>query len=363
MTARTASPLPPAAAPAPPPDRNAGGAGAPTLARDAAGDLLALQHHSQQELIASSLELEELAHRLAASLSLLNATLESTPDAIVAVDLSGKVAIYNSKFAEMWQMPRALLERGDDVALNSHIAARITNPEQLWLRVSEQCTRPELTPIDTFELTDGRIVERHASPQWIDDRCAGVVVNWRDVTARKRHEELVWQHANYDALTGLPNRRLFQERLERELKQALRARQRLAVLFIDLDNFKAVNDAFGHAVGDLLLGETARRLQACVRESDTVARLGGDEFTVLIRDIADSAAVQRVAEAIVQSLREPLGLQGEVAEACASIGVTFFPDDAETPEALIRNADQAMYAAKRAGRGRVHYFAPAPQSP
>lgn len=178
----------------------------------------------------------------------------------------------------------------------------------------------------------------------------------RDITEKKHSEELIWNQANFDALTALPNRRMFGDRLEQELKKSHRAALPLALLFIDLDHFKEVNDSLGHEAGDLLLIESARRIVSCVRESDTVARLGGDEFTVILSEVEDVNSVERVAQTIIQRLHAPFQLGDETAYVSASIGITLYPADAKEVNGLIKNADQAMYVAKNTGRNRFCYF-------
>ncbi|MBI4807650.1 MAG: EAL domain-containing protein [Nitrosomonadales bacterium] len=173
---------------------------------------------------------------------------------------------------------------------------------------------------------------------------------------RKRAEDLIWQQANYDAVTNLPNRRLFRDRLEQELLKTHRDGQSLALLFIDLDRFKEVNDTLGHDIGDLLLIEAAQRIRNCVREADTVARIGGDEFTVILPQLDDINRVEQVAEKIVDILAMPFALREEAAFVSASIGITLYPDDAEDAENLLKNADQAMYVAKNKGRNCFSYF-------
>ncbi|UTW10559.1 putative bifunctional diguanylate cyclase/phosphodiesterase [Marinobacterium rhizophilum] len=162
--------------------------------------------------------------------------------------------------------------------------------------------------------------------------------------------------ANFDPLTNLPNRRLFQDRLEQEIRKAHRSKDRLALLFLDLDNFKDINDTLGHEVGDLLLQEAARRLAGCVRESDTVARLGGDEFTIVLNDLEGTEHAAGVSQAILKALSDPFELKGREGFVSASIGITFYPDDAADVNTLLKNADQAMYVAKEQGRNRFHYF-------
>ncbi|MDO8261977.1 MAG: EAL domain-containing protein [Gallionella sp.] len=183
----------------------------------------------------------------------------------------------------------------------------------------------------------------------------------RDITKKKESDDLIWKQANFDTLTGLPNRHMLHDRLVQEIKKADRAELKIALLFIDLDKFKEVNDTLGHSMGDILLVETARRIGGCVRETDTVARLGGDEFTVVLAELDDSSNVERVAENIRQKLAEPFHLGDKMAYISASIGITLYPDDAAGIEDLLKNADQAMYAAKDKGRNRFDYFTPSMQ--
>jgi len=174
---------------------------------------------------------------------------------------------------------------------------------------------------------------------------------------RKRTAETIWRQANYDTLTGLPNRRLFRDRLQQEILKAQRTKRYVALLFVDLDRFKEVNDFLGHHAGDLLLTEAARRVRDCVRATDTVARLGGDEFTVIMSNLAATDRVGENAQAILLALlATPFTLDTESVYVSASIGITIFPSDADNVEALLKNADQAMYAAKELGRNRFSYF-------
>lgn len=177
-----------------------------------------------------------------------------------------------------------------------------------------------------------------------------------DISKQKHADALIRQHAYYDALTQLPNRRLFQDRLDQEIKKAHRAGQAFALLFIDLDKFKDVNDALGHSLGDRLLVEAAQRISQCVRESDTVARLGGDEFTVILTDVADRIVTERIVQEILLSLSKPFQLMNEKMYISASLGISLYPNDAGDAEKMLRCADQAMYAAKNAGRNRFSYF-------
>lgn len=177
-----------------------------------------------------------------------------------------------------------------------------------------------------------------------------------DITEKKLADELIWKQANFDLLTQLPNRRLFNDRLVHGIKAAQRATQSLSLLFIDLDDFKDINDNHGHAVGDALLVKVAARLKQCVRETDTVARMGGDEFTVILSQIKDAAYIASIAENIMQQLAQTFVHDGEQLSISASIGIAIYPKDSTDAEQLLKHADSAMYAAKRAGRNTWRYF-------
>jgi diguanylate cyclase (GGDEF)-like protein/PAS domain S-box-containing protein len=185
----------------------------------------------------------------------------------------------------------------------------------------------------------------------------------RDITERKQHEDKVIRAANYDALTELPNRNLFHDRLERDLKHAARTGLPVALLFVDLDGFKEVNDRLGHDAGDQLLRQAAWRISGCVRDMDTVARLGGDEFTVILAEIRQASHIEILARKILDELAEPFLIGEEELRISGSIGIAFYPQDAAAPDELLRNADQAMYMAKRAGRNRFSFFTVALRDP
>ena len=203
-----------------------------------------------------------------------------------------------------------------------------------------------------------------AYPEWLnissiqDDRGKKThyVGIFHDITEMKKTEEVIKYQAYHDALTALPNRMLFLDRLEVALHHAQRQDQKVAVFFLDLDHFKTVNDSLGHAIGDKLLQEVAKRLLQTVREEDTVSRLGGDEFTIILPDVAVPKEIAVVASRIVNEIRRPFVIEGQEIVIGASIGISMFPMDGSDAGALVKNADTAMYRAKREGRRNFQFF-------
>lgn len=214
---------------------------------------------------------------------------------------------------------------------------------EIWNRRKNGEVYPEWLTINTTYYPGGSVHRR--------------VALFSDISKRKESEEVIWRQANFDMLTALPNRRMFRDRLEHEIGKAIRDGGSLALLFIDLDRFKEVNDTLGHEAGDQLLVQASKRISDCLRETDTVARLGGDEFTVILPNLSESAHVDTIAQALLDKLSEPFELQGEQrAYVSASVGIALFPDDGFDAEVLVKHADQAMYAAKAAGRNCYAYF-------
>ena len=281
--------------------------------------------------------------------SLLSTTLEATTEGILVVDQLGQITSFNQRFAEMWSIPDPVLESRDDAQAMAWVVDQLVNPDEFVTKVQDLYAQPEAVSQDVLHFRDGRVFERNSRPRRLTGEVVGRVWSFRDIT---EHEELKQQLAHqalHDSLTTLPNTTLFRDRIDHAVARLHRSQNRVAVLFIDLDDFKNVNDTLGHWAGDALLVQLAERLEHLLRRGDTAARLGGDEFAVLLDGITDDRVAVDVAQRIIAALQEPIDIATHRLTLTASVGIAFGDSHADTDE-LLRNADIAMYAAKAHGK-------------
>ena len=407
----------------------------------------------------------------------LRATLESTADGILVLDMDGAIRGFNQRFAESWELPADLLERRDDAAVFQWMAGQVGDPTGYRERLGQIARSPLLEAEDVLVLRSGRVLERVTLPQYARGRPIGRVYSFRDITqrladearlklaarvfesslegmfvtdprfrlvagnpafcrlvgieaeqigdlaaarllagkderhvlrtmrrvlldkgywqgelwlrradgssfpcllsmvrvadgqgetlncigfakdlsesvaARKRIEELAFT----DPLTGLPNRVLLRERFEMAINYARRERKPFAVLFVDIDRFKQINDSLGHGYGDRVLVVVAERLRDCIRQIDTAARIGGDEFIVLLAGI-DAAGAEIAARRVLNAIAQPVEMADMSFRLTVSIGIAMFPEDGAEADELIRNADSAMYTVKERGRADLRFY-------
>ena len=451
-------------------------------------------HRARGQVAQANEQLKTANNELAQSLTLVEATLESTADAVMVVDLSRRIKQYNQQMSRMLDLPKDTLTTGDLTQAHHQIQKLLVNPQEFFDFAEAAYASPTVETRDQVEFKDGRVFLRHSMPHMLNGQPVGRVWSFqditdfkqaelalqtqqdelnrvhhdlaatlaavpdlmfevdengrywryhaghtdlkiapaetflghtihevlppdaaeqaasalneaglkgssygrqiqlqlskkgptwfelsvsrkpglrgdlqrfivlvRDITERKTHEQLISNQANYDALTGLPNRRMFRQHLADAILHAAETRQQVALMFLDLDRFKEINDTHGHDMGDQLLQTAAQRLRSCLTGADMVARLGGDEFTVVVVGHNCLERAQKLSVLLLERLSEPFSLGSEVDYLSGSIGITVYPNDATDSETLIKQADQAMYAAKRQGRNRCERFSPAMQ--
>ena len=231
------------------------------------------------------------------------------------------------------------------------------NPHAFFEKVRNLYSHRDEKSRDELLLKDGRTFDRYSAPL-IDSKgqMRGRIWYFRNITERKAAEARIQYLAYYDALTGLPNRRLLEDRLSKALGRARRTRKRVALLYLDLDSFKLINDSLGHTIGDVLLKEVAERINGCIRDGDTAARVGGDEFVIALSDLSEARDAIRTAQRIVAAIAERFMIEGHALSTSCSVGVSLFPDHGAECATLIKYADQAMSAAKANGRNTFRVF-------
>jgi diguanylate cyclase (GGDEF)-like protein/PAS domain S-box-containing protein len=285
---------------------------------------------------------------------LFGAILVASPDPICILDLERRFIYANRATADLLALaPEAIIGKS---ALNLGFSFGSEFERHIEQVVSDRAT-PRGQVAHTFASGQGERFDYVLAPVVDeDDNTEATVCIFRDITEQALAEERIWHSAHHDLLTALPNRRLCLDRREQEVKHARRGGLHLALLFMDLDGFKEVNDSFGHEAGDRLLREVAERITRCVREEDTVGRLGGDEFTVILTGARDGEGVERAARSIVDALAEPFHVAREPVQVSVSIGVSAYPQHASSPVALLETADQAMYQAMSSGANRIRCY-------
>ncbi len=299
-------------------------------------------HEAIDQAVAESLEQYTTEKEM--ETRLFGAILVASPDPIFVLDLEGCFIYANRATADLFALDPEEIIGKSVVDLGFSFAAGLRR--QIEKVIADQSTfRGKFT--HTFASGHGNRFEYLLAPVIDEQKISeATVCILRDVTQRALAEEKIWHNAHHDLLTGLPNRRLLLDRLEQELKHAKRSNRSLAVLFMDLDGFKEINDTFGHEAGDRMLSEVAGRITGCIREEDTVARLGGDEFAVVLAGTRQRKDVDLVAQTIKRALVRPFWIDQQPAQVSVSIGIAFYPHDANTPPALLRAADQDMYREK-----------------
>lgn len=285
-------------------------------------------------------------------LTLLKAAVDSLPIGITVCDTEGKIVYSNPAEANMHgYMLNELIGRDASRFAPPYLKMAFS-PEKMktakpWRRESINVKKAgEEFPV---QLTSVNILNK-------DGTCLGTVTACEEITSRKEAEKRIWQLAYYDNLTGLPNRKTFHDRLQLAMALAHRESRRIGLLFLDLDNFKDVNDTQGHDFGDKLIREVAARLGSEMRESDTLARLGGDEFVVVLTSISSRESAATAAERVLSLFSRPFIIDGRKVYSGASVGIALYPDDGQDAESIFKCADTAMYHAKNEGKSNYRFF-------
>ena len=299
-------------------------------------------------------EQQEAAEQLVAD---LQATLESTADGILVSDLSGHIRAFNRRFAQIWGIPDHLLSERQDQAVFEWLERSVVDAEAWRRRVQALNKSAVALANERVVLRTGQVLELVSHPQRSHGRLCGRVWSFRDQTelvhAGQRIETLV----TTDALTGLFNRRQVTEALDGAIARAKRTSGTLALLIVDLDRFKQINDSLGHEVGDQVLLDAAERLKASLRQGDLVARVGGDQFALLIHE-ADHRGAEIAARRVLDAISKPCAVDGLQFTLTCSIGLALFPSDGDNADELVRHAETAMHRAKLAGRAGFRFHQP-----
>ena len=343
-----------------------------TKAIAAGDDKVQADTTGRDEIAELAVSFNRMTDRLHESRDDMHRLLNSMIEGVYGVDTGGNCTFVNQSFLRM------LGYRNENEVLGKHIHEIIHHSRadgspclatECKIYRTYQTNQAVNAADEVFWRRDGVAipVEYWSHPIITQGVVTGAIATFVDITERKKAEEDISRLAFYDPLTGLPNRRLLVDRLQHAFANSARSGRHGAIMFIDLDNFKGINDTKGHDCGDVILVEVARRLQSCVREGDTVARLGGDEFVVMLEELdseAEHAATQaeEVGEKIRAAINQPYLLKGEQHRSTASIGISLFVDRTTTSDTLLKNADIAMYQAKGAGRDAVRFFDPKMQA-
>lgn len=294
---------------------------------------------------------EERTKEVNNSLAFIQATLQSTTDAIFVTNTDTKIVDYNDKLLELINFGNT----SENITFDK-IVEELKNSESFVFKLNNINSHPFQKSFDELILKNGKIIECHSQPQVVHDKVMGRVWCLRDITAEKTLQDQLIKSATYDSLTNIPNRLLLEDRIEQAIHFAQNSKAQFAVLFIDLDRFKSINDGYGHHCGDELLKIVASRLNIHLRSTDSVARMGGDEFIVLLSPLSAKDDIGYLIQKIQQEIAKPYSIEGHTFEVSSSIGVSIYPKDGLDSQNLIKNADTAMYRSKEIYSNAINFY-------
>lgn len=300
---------------------------------------------------------EEKTYSLKESRSIARTALESSKEGILFVNKEGAIVEYNDQFLAIWKLNKKSFVNYTYKTFIQLLIRASNSPSKTEKKIREILMNSEAVIIDILRLKDGRVFEWYSQPQKMENQTVGRIWRFRDVTQPTLLEEKLQFHSTHDALTGLPNRFLLLDRINQAIFSSKKLNHSFAVLFIDLDRFKLVNDSLNHAAGDELLTAISERLQALLKPLHTLARMGGDEFVILLNNLRNRNEITEITHRILTAIRHPITINHREITPSASIGIALYPKDGEKADTLLRNADTAMYYAKKAGGNRSIYYA------
>lgn len=315
-----------------------------------------LRHEVQYQLNNLKTEVDARTADLALSLSLTKATLESTPEGIVVIG-DHELSMFNNRFLNMWKISKEEIENKKTDEIFEYMAGQVENSEVFLKMIKTLAENNDTSKMmDLWQLKSGNIYEIHVKPQYLDNKIIGFVLSCRDITHSKKLEEQLLYQSTHDTLTELPNRILLRDRIVEGIQSAKLNKNHLAVLIVDLDNFKEINDKYGHDAGDELLKQISARLSKSTRKIDTVVRLGGDEFVVLLAELARAEDAIVKAKELLNNFSETFQVDGHTLVISVSIGISYFPEDGLDANTLLKSADAALYHAKKLGKNTFQVF-------
>ncbi|MDP3532022.1 MAG: EAL domain-containing protein [Alphaproteobacteria bacterium] len=301
---------------------------------------------------------KERTRDLELSLSLVHATIESTSEGILVVSHDQKIVLYNQKYLDLWSIPKWMIESSDSALIFKKMAEQMIDSTIFLQTMSELSKHNDIVNFKELMLKSNKSLEFYRHPQYLNNEIVGTVCSFRDVTGHKVLEEQLLYQATHDSLTDLTNRVLLYDRVQQATEHAKRYGMFVGFIIFDLDNFKHVNDSYGHNVGDTLLIEVSKRLTSNVRKVDTVTRLGGDEFVVLFAPQPNLEDIEQTVEKLFSIFAAPYNIMSHELTATVSMGVSVYPRDGEDYNTLLKQADIALYRSKELGRNNFQFFQP-----
>lgn len=302
----------------------------------------------QQKIADRTLSLQE-------SLSLIKSTFESSSDGIIIVNNKGRIIDYNKNMVSLLNIPQLILDSKNEELFLEYIKNSIVDSEIFMSEINKLQLDIERTSSGVIKFKSGKVFEYYSQPHRLNENIIGRIIDFRDITKRDKLEKELLYKATHDTLTGLPNRVMLLDVLRQTIKKSRKHNSHFAVLFIDLDRFKLINDNLSHSVGDVLLKRVADRLHHAIRSTDIIGRLGGDEFVIILANIEQKKHIEDKVHKLISIFQEPFEIDGRQITLTASIGISMYPKDGTTMNTILRNADAAMYSAK-ALRGNNYKF-------